>query len=231
MNSFIQIQGLVHVFSNSGNDETVIHQLNCEFNKNEITAIVGPSGSGKSTLLSLIGSLEKPTSGTITFDDIDLNKLNNTELSSFRFEKIGFVFQQFHLLPSLSVFENVMAPFLMKKVEFDKNARVKDVIQQVGLETKSRVLPSQLSGGQQQRIAIARAIVNRPSWILADEPTGNLDSTNSELIFDLLMDLHETQQCGLIFVTHDLNLARRANRIIHMQDGRIVEDKKGERVC
>lgn len=231
MNSFIQIQGLVHVFSNSGNDETVIHQLNCEFNKNEITAIVGPSGSGKSTLLSLIGSLEKPTSGTITFDDVDLNKLNNAELSSFRFEEIGFVFQQFHLLPSLSVFENVMAPFLTKKVDFKKEERVKEVIHQVGLETKSHVLPSQLSGGQQQRIAIARAIVNRPNWILADEPTGNLDSTNSELIFDLLVDLHETQQCGLIFVTHDLDLARRANRIIHMQDGRIVEDQKGERVC
>ncbi|MFN3633919.1 ABC transporter ATP-binding protein [Exiguobacterium profundum] len=231
MNSFIHTKELVHVFSNSGNDETVIHSLNCEFSKNEITAIVGPSGSGKSTLLSLIGSLEKPTSGSITFDDMDLNKLNNAELSSFRFEEIGFVFQQFHLLPSLSVFENVMAPFLTKKVGFDKNERVKEVIQQVGLETKSRALPSQLSGGQQQRIAIARAIVNRPSWILADEPTGNLDSTNSELIFDLLVDLHETQRCGLIFVTHDLNLARRAHRIIHMQDGRIVEDKKGERVC
>ncbi|WP_445001695.1 ABC transporter ATP-binding protein [Exiguobacterium alkaliphilum] len=231
MNSIIQIKGLTQVFSNSGNDETIIHQLNCEFSKNEITAIVGPSGSGKSTLLSLIGSLEKPTSGTITFDDMDLNKLKNAELSSFRFEEIGFVFQQFHLLPSLSVFENVMAPFLTKKVGFGKNERVKEVIQQVGLEHKSRALPSQLSGGQQQRIAIARAIVNRPSWILADEPTGNLDSTNSELIFDLLVDLHETQRCGLIFVTHDLNLARRAHRIIHMQDGRIVEDKKGERVC
>lgn len=182
-------------------------------------------------MLSLIGSLEKPTSGTITFDDVDLNKLNNAELSSFRFEEIGFVFQQFHLLPSLSVFENVMAPFLTKKVDFKKEERVKEVIHQVGLETKSHVLPSQLSGGQQQRIAIARAIVNRPNWILADEPTGNLDSTNSELIFDLLVDLHETQQCGLIFVTHDLDLARRANRIIHMQDGRIVEDQKGERVC
>lgn len=231
MNSFINTKELKHVFRNSGDSETVIHNLNCIFSKNEITAIVGPSGSGKSTLLSLIGSLEKPTSGTITFDDVDLNKLNNAELSSFRFEEIGFVFQQFHLLPSLSVFENVMAPFLTKKVDFKKEERVKEVIHQVGLETKSHVLPSQLSGGQQQRIAIARAIVNRPNWILADEPTGNLDSTNSELIFDLLVDLHETQQCGLIFVTHDLDLARRANRIIHMQDGRIVEDQKGERVC
>lgn len=231
MNLFLHTKELKHVFINSGNRETVIHNLNCTFSKNEITAIVGPSGSGKSTLLSLIGSLEKPTSGTITFDDVDLSKLNNTELSSFRFEEIGFVFQQFHLLPSLSVFENVMAPFLTKKVDFNKEERVKEVIHQVGLETKSHVLPSQLSGGQQQRIAIARAIVNRPNWILADEPTGNLDSTNSELIFDLLVDLHETQQCGLIFVTHDLDLARRANRIIHMQDGRIVEDQKGERVC
>lgn len=231
MSSFISISELVHTFSNLGRNETIIDQLDCVFSKNEITAIVGPSGSGKSTLLSLIGSLEKPTSGTIKFDDVDLNKLNNAELSSFRFEEIGFVFQQFHLLPSLSVFENVMAPFLTKKVDFKKEERVKEVIHQVGLETKSHVLPSQLSGGQQQRIAIARAIVNRPNWILADEPTGNLDSTNSELIFDLLVDLHETQQCGLIFVTHDLDLARRANRIIHMQDGRIVEDQKGERVC
>ncbi|WP_214792867.1 MULTISPECIES: ABC transporter ATP-binding protein [unclassified Exiguobacterium] len=231
MNSFISIKELIHTFNNLGHDETVIKQLNCTFSKNEITAIVGPSGSGKSTLLSLIGSLEKPTSGTLEFDSVILNDLNNTQLSDFRFKEIGFVFQQFHLLPSLSVFENVMVPFLTKKVDFNKEERVKEVIQQVGLETKSHVLPSQLSGGQQQRIAIARAIVNRPNWILADEPTGNLDSTNSELIFDLLVDLHETQQCGLIFVTHDLDLARRANRIIHMQDGRIVEDQKGERVC
>ena len=227
----ISIFDLNHIFKSGTNETHVLFDINCEFNKNEVTAIVGPSGSGKSTLLSLIGSLDSPTQGNIYFDTKDITKMKNKDLSIFRSESIGFVFQQFHLLHSLTVQENILISLLNKKVSFNKNERVVDILNLVGLSEKHAALPAQLSGGQQQRVAIARALINYPEWILADEPTGNLDSENGALIFDLLLNLHKKNSCGVIFVTHDFNLASKADRIIFMQDGKIIEDRRKEEIC
>lgn len=145
-------------------------------------------------------------------------------------EHIGFIFQQFHLLPALSVLENVLSPLFGRKVPYNKKNRALEVIEKVGLADKIHSLPSQLSGGQQQRVAIARAIVHRPSWLLADEPTGNLDRETGEQIFQLLKSLNEEENCGVLFVTHDPKLAQKAERIITLEDGAVVSDKLGEPV-
>lgn len=227
----IKINNLNHSFFSAGKETPILFNVSCEFSKTEVTAIVGPSGSGKSTLLSLIGSLDSPTNGSIFFDSNDITSMKNKDLSIFRSNEIGFVFQQFHLLHSLTVRENLLVPLLNKKINFDKNRRVNDILSKVGLDEKHHSLPAQLSGGQQQRVAIARSLINRPNWILADEPTGNLDSENGELVFNLLLDLHKEDGCGIIFVTHDLSLAERADRIIFMQDGKIIEDRRKEAIC
>jgi len=222
----IFVKDVSHMFSQAGLQSDVLKELNCQFSANEITALVGPSGSGKSTFLSLIGSLDRPTGGQITYNGQEITKWKNRQLSKFRAQEIGFVFQQFHLLPALTVKENLLVPLLKQKTDFNKEERIAEILEKVGLTTKQHALPAQLSGGQQQRVAIARALINRPRWILADEPTGNLDSVNGEMIFQLLLDLHQEEECGILFVTHDLALAERADRILFMQDGRIVEDRR-----
>ena len=226
----IFVKDVSHTFSQAGLQSDVLQELNCQFSANDITALVGPSGSGKSTFLSLIGSLDRPTGGQITYDGQDITKWKNRQLSKFRAQEIGFVFQQFHLLPALTVKENLLVPLLKQKTDFNKEKRIVEILEKVGLTEKQHALPAQLSGGQQQRVAIARALINRPRWILADEPTGNLDSVNGEMIFQLLLDLHQEEQCGILFVTHDLALAERADRILFMQDGRIVEDRRKQTV-
>ncbi len=226
----IFVKDVSHTFSQAGLQSDVLQELNCQFSAAEITALVGPSGSGKSTFLSLIGSLDRPTGGQITYDGQDITKWKNRQLSKFRAQEIGFVFQQFHLLPALTVKENLLVPLLKQKTDFNKEERIAEILEKVGLTEKQHALPAQLSGGQQQRVAIARALINRPRWILADEPTGNLDSVNGEMIFQLLLDLHQEEQCGILFVTHDLALAERADRILFMQDGRIVEDRRKQTV-
>ncbi|RDB34094.1 ABC transporter ATP-binding protein [Exiguobacterium sp. RIT594] len=226
----IFVKDVSHTFSQAGLQSDVLQELNCQFSAAEITALVGPSGSGKSTFLSLIGSLDRPTGGQITYDGQDITKWKNRQLSKFRAQEIGFVFQQFHLLPALTVKENLLVPLLKQKTDFNKEKRIAEILEKVGLTEKQHALTAQLSGGQQQRVAIARALINRPRWILADEPTGNLDSVNGEMIFQLLLDLHQEEQCGILFVTHDLSLAERADRILFMQDGRIVEDRRKQTV-
>ena len=222
----IFVKDVSHTFSQAGLQSDVLQELNCQFSAAEITALVGPSGSGKSTFLSLIGSLDRPTEGQITYGGQDITKWKNRQLSKFRAQEIGFVFQQFHLLPALTVKENLLVPLLKQKTDFNKEERIAEILEKVGLTAKQHALPAQLSGGQQQRVAIARALINRPRWILADEPTGNLDSVNGEMIFRLLLDLHQEEECGILLVTHDLALAERADRILFMQDGRIVEDRR-----
>lgn len=199
-----------------------IKDVDLTFNKGEVVAIVGPSGSGKSTLLSLIGSLDKPTSGDIFYDDKKLADMKKNEIADFRFEHIGFVFQQFHLLPTLSALENVMTPLFNRKLSYNKNERSKEILTKVGLEDKLNFFPSQLSGGQQQRVAIARALVHEPDWLLADEPTGNLDTETGDSIFKLIFDMNQEKDCGVIFVTHDSKFAAKANRVIYMQDGHLI---------
>jgi putative ABC transport system ATP-binding protein len=194
-----------------------LKDINLTFEKGEFTAIIGPSGSGKSTLLSLLGTLDKPSEGAITYDGEEMLKKSKNKIADFRFQEIGFIFQQFHLLPTLT----------SRKVPYNKLERAQEVLAQVGLTDKINSLPSQLSGGQQQRVAIARAIVHKPSWLLADEPTGNLDTETGERIYDLLKELNDLEGCGVLFVTHDPALAAKANRVIAMKDGAVISDKAG----
>ncbi|WP_214808185.1 ABC transporter ATP-binding protein [Exiguobacterium sp. s102] len=222
----ISVNHLSHAFQLAGSPSLVLNDLTCQFSATEVTAIVGASGSGKSTFLSMIGSLDRPTSGQIEYDGQDISRWKNRRLSAFRAQEIGFVFQQFHLLPALTVKENVLVPLLKQKTDFNKEERIAQILEKVGLLEKQHALPAQLSGGQQQRVAIARALISRPRWILADEPTGNLDSVTGETIFQLLLDLHREEQCGILFVTHDVALAERADRILFMQDGQIIEDRR-----
>lgn len=190
----------------------------------DFISVIGPSGSGKSTLLSILGTLDEPTSGEILHSSQPVHRLNSKQLADFRFENIGFIFQQFHLIPTLTSLENIMAPLFGRKVSYNKKQRAMELLEMIGLPDKANALPSQLSGGQQQRIAITRALVHEPKWLLADEPTGNLDSETGEIIFQLLKTLNKQKGCGVLFVTHDPKLADRANRKIEMRDGEIVSD-------
>ncbi|WP_172372274.1 ABC transporter ATP-binding protein [Sporosarcina jiandibaonis] len=223
----IECKYLTKEYEGDGTKTVALNNINLSFNKGELTAIIGPSGSGKSTLLSLIGTLDKPSKGTVTYDDEEILKEGKNKIADFRFQEIGFIFQQFHLLPTLTALENVLTPLFSRKVPYNKLERAKEVLKQVGLVDKMNALPSQLSGGQQQRVAIARAIVHKPSWLLAEEPTGNLDIETGERIYDLLKELNEQVGCGVLFVTHDPALAAKANRIISMKDGAVLSDKEG----
>ncbi|MGD6853874.1 ABC transporter ATP-binding protein [Bacillus infantis] len=204
----------------------VLNNINLLFNEGDFISVVGPSGSGKSTLLSILGTLDKPTNGAILFKEEDITSLNSKRLSEFRSQHVGFVFQQYNLLPTLNSLENVLLPTIPKKNKIDKIEKAKMLLTDMGLENKLSSFPSQLSGGQQQRVAIARALINEPDWILADEPTGNLDSKTSLDMFQLLKKLNKEKKCGVIFVTHDINLANMSNRTIELQDGVVITDKK-----
>lgn len=213
-------------FIGDGTETHALSDINLTLDSGDFISIIGPSGSGKSTLLSLIGTLDRPTSGTLSYGDQAIHQLKSKELSDFRFENVGFIFQQFHLIPTLTALENVMAPLFGRKVTYDKKERALSLLEKVGLADKAGSLPSQLSGGQQQRVAVARALVHEPKWLLADEPTGNLDTETGEIIFNLLRSLNEEKGCGVLFVTHDPALAERADRKIEMRDGLIIEDRR-----
>ncbi|MRG87192.1 ABC transporter ATP-binding protein [Salinibacillus xinjiangensis] len=222
----IKCKSISKVFYGDGVRTFAVDGVDLTFEEGEFVSIVGTSGSGKSTFLSLLGALDSPTSGEIIYGNESIHKRNRKQLSDFRFENIGFIFQQFHLLPTLTALENVMAPLFARKVSYDKRKRAEELLTQMGLEDKFHSLPSQLSGGQQQRVAIARAMVHEPSWLLADEPTGNLDTETGEIIFDLISTLNKEKSCGVIFVTHDPALAKRAERQIEMKDGKVTHDQR-----
>ena len=222
----ISVQSITKEFKGDGIKTLALDHVSVDFKDGEFVSIVGTSGSGKSTLLSIVGTLDSPTEGQLLFNGKDTKQLSQKQLADFRFEHIGFIFQQFHLLPTLTVLENVMSPLFARKVPYNKKQRAEEVLAKVGLSDKVNSLPSQLSGGQQQRVAIARALIHEPNWLLADEPTGNLDTENSDIIFDLLSSLNKEKGCGVIFVTHDSGLAQKAERIIEMKDGRILSDQK-----
>ncbi|GIK55233.1 MAG: ABC transporter ATP-binding protein [Chloroflexi bacterium] len=191
--------------------------------KGEFVAICGPSGSGKSTLLNLIGTLDKPTDGRIIINDVDVSTLKGNALADFRRHTIGFIFQLFNLVPSLTALENVMLPLIpyRRKAGFDVPERARELLAGLGLENRLHHLPSQLSGGEQQRVAIARALINHPQLILADEPTGNLDSQNGSEILALLQRLNQEQGVTLALITHDPGIAAQANRVVQLQDGKL----------
>ncbi|TCI23514.1 ABC transporter ATP-binding protein [Exiguobacterium sp. SL-9] len=209
-------------FDNGDVATLALDDVNLHFAHGDFISIIGPSGSGKSTLLSLIGTLDRPTDGTLLFSGEPISTLSAKQLADFRFDNIGFIFQQFHLIPTLTALENVMASLFGRKVDYDGEERALELLKEVGLSDKANSLPSQLSGGQQQRVAVARALIHRPKWLLADEPTGNLDTHTGDIIFDLLTRLNRDNGCGVLFVTHDPELADRANRKIEMRDGQVV---------
>lgn len=220
-NSLIHIRNLVKYY-----DDGLVKALNgidLDINQGDFISIIGPSGSGKSTLLHMLGALDKPSSGEIIVDGVNLN--TDEDLTDFRFEKIGFVFQLHNLIPNLSVFENIQIPLVCSNVsESETEERALKLIKAVGLEDKRDKKPTKLSGGERQRVAIARALMNNPSIILADEPTGALDSSTGEIILDLLKELHDTYGVTLIIVTHDNEVASLADRTIKIKDGKIIED-------
>jgi putative ABC transport system ATP-binding protein/lipoprotein-releasing system ATP-binding protein len=222
----IILQGVEKSYQGDGVSTHALKDIHIAFKDGEFTAIVGPSGSGKSTLLNIIGTIDRPTRGSVQYDGTNIQELKNNRLADFRFDNIGFIFQQFHLLPTLTALENVMSPLFARRVSFSKEERAKELLDLVGLGLKMNSLSSQLSGGEQQRVAIARAVVNEPKWILADEPTGNLDSNNGENIFQLLRELNIMKKCGIILITHDEKLARSTNRMITMADGRIIKESQ-----
>ncbi|MCJ7666034.1 MAG: ABC transporter ATP-binding protein [Actinobacteria bacterium] len=193
----------------------------------EFVAIMGPSGSGKSTLMNIIGALDIPTSGTYFLEDVDISKLNDNQLAEIRNKKIGFVFQTFNLLSKSNIIGNIELPLIYSKKDPNKSRRkmVCDVIKAVGLTGRERHKPSELSGGQRQRVAIGRALINDPAVILADEPTGNLDSRTGEEILAIFQDLNR-QGKTILFVTHELELARHAQKIVYIRDGMVINEEK-----
>lgn len=201
-----------------------LKEVSFEIQDTAFLAITGKSGSGKSTLLTLLGGLEKPSSGTIDIDERTITSMSERNLTRFRRQHIGFVFQSFNLVPNLSALENVMLPMEFAKVKFkERRMRAKELLEQVGLTGSiQKHLPSRLSGGEQQRVAIARALANQPDIILADEPTGNLDSENSGRVFDLLQSLHKNKNTAIVIVTHDLALANKCDQRIVLKDGAIL---------
>jgi len=219
----IQLQNVTKAYPMGKRELIALREVDLVINRGEMVAIMGPSGSGKSTLLNLIGLLDRPTSGSYTLDGKEVSSLSRSELSKVRGQKIGFIFQSFNLLPYLSAMGNVE---LGQKYagKIDPEA-AREALDRVGLTDRIHHRPNELSGGEQQRVAIARALAKNPPIILADEPTGNLDSKSSKEIMNTLYSLHEEQRLSLVMITHDPNVARYCQRIIHIQDGQILKEE------
>jgi putative ABC transport system ATP-binding protein len=218
----IELRGVSKSVPSGTTTLTILHPLDLAIPGGRVVAITGASGSGKSTLLGLIAGLDAPTTGTIVIDDVDITALSEDALARLRGTRIGFVFQFFHLLPSLTAFENVVVPIEIAGGA-DPGRRAKALLEEVGLTDRGHHYPSQLSGGEQQRVAIARALANNPPILLADEPTGNLDSTTGRHVIDLLLEIHRSRQTTLVLVTHDPEIAAIADMTIALRDGRVVQ--------
>ena len=214
--AFIEVEGLSKTYAASLD---ALHRVSFTVEKGEWIAVMGPSGSGKSTLLNILGGLDAPTCGRVALEGQEISQLSANELARFRAEKIGFVFQQFHLVPYLTALENVMLAQYFHSLSDEREAA--NALSRVGLGDRLEHLPSQLSGGEQQRVCVARALINQPDLILADEPTGNLDSENSARIMSVLSGIRESRNLTMIVVTHEEAVAQSAARNIHIRDGRI----------
>jgi lipoprotein-releasing system ATP-binding protein len=201
---------------------SVLHDISLELNRCEALAVIGPSGSGKSTLLHILGTLDRPTAGKITLDGTDPFTLPEPQLADFRNRRIGFVFQDHHLLPQCSVLENVLIPTLVGDGSTDALPWAKQLLERVGLAKRLEHRPAELSGGERQRVAIARALIRKPLLLLADEPTGNLDRSTAQVVGDLLLELHREQQTILVCVTHSAELAARFSKRMEMNEGRLT---------
>lgn len=223
----IELKNVSKVVRSGVENLTILDDVSMTIPDGEFVAITGASGSGKSTLLGLVAGLDAPTSGGIFIDGDEVTTMSEDELARLRSGKVGFVFQSFHLIPSLTAFENVLIPMEIAGIEGARE-RAGELLEQVGLTNRGHHYPTELSGGEQQRIAIARAFANNPKILLADEPTGNLDSKNGGHIFELMTDLHRRNNVTLVLVTHDQALADKAQRQIRLRDGRVLRDETNE---
>ena len=223
MNETIQVRELTKSFPRDGEQVEVLKGLTLEIGPGELVAVVGPSGAGKSTLLHLLGALERPSSGEIRYGEMALSSLSDSALAEFRNQRVGFVFQFHHLLPEFTALENVMLPLLIRRRPVaEARARARGLLGQVGLGERVTHRPGELSGGEQQRVALARALVGEPAVLLADEPTGNLDSKTGHEVFELLRQINRERRLTCVMVTHNEALAGQADRVLHMLDGRLV---------
>ena len=218
----ISIQNVSKTYQQTGVPVLALQNISLGFEKGEFVAIVGPSGCGKTTLLNLMGGLDRPDKGEIWIENQKLNELSDSQLTDFRLHHIGFVFQNFNLIPVLSVFENIALILELQNLSIKTiRERVNFIVNAVGLSDKINTRPAQLSGGQQQRVAIARALVASPKFIIADEPTANLDSKNAESLLNLMQELNDNQDVTFIFSTHDSRIINRAKRVVELEDGKV----------
>jgi len=221
----IVTRNLEQTYSSGGRPLTVLNSIELSIERESFTAIVGPSGSGKTTLLGLLAGLDRPSAGSVSIDGTDLTALTEDERARFRARNIGFVFQQFQLIPTLTALENVLVPLeLAGEHGAHTRARAEELLARVGLADRSHHYPAQLSGGEQQRVALARAFANNPKLLFADEPTGNLDAETGQRIIEMIIGLNQEQHTTLVLVTHDAELAARAHRVVRLAGGRIVAD-------
>lgn len=221
----LRVENLTKEYGKKDTKVVALDNVSFSIQKGEFVAIVGPSGSGKSTLLHMLGGVDRPSSGKVYIDDTDIYSLNNDELAIFRRRQVGLIYQFYNLIPILNVVENITLPCDLDGVKVDKK-KIDDMLNTLGLQNRKSHLPNELSGGQQQRVSIGRAIINNPAIVLADEPTGNLDSKSSREIIDLLRLSNKKYNQTLIVITHDENIALEADRVITIADGKIIKDEK-----
>ena len=220
----IQLQDITKVYQTKTIETTALNNINLEVPTGEFLSIMGPSGCGKSTLLNIMGMIDEPTSGSVTIAGHSVRDYHSKSVARFRNEKLGFIFQSFHLINELSVIDNVELPLIYRKASAKKRRQLaEEALEQVGLKNRMKHFPGQLSGGQKQRVAIARAIVGQPQIILADEPTGNLDSVMGNEIMDILLQLNQDKQTTIVMVTHDENMAHKTHRLVRLFDGSQVQ--------
>lgn len=222
--AILEVKELTKIYGKGDTTVTALDKVSFSVNKGEFVAIIGASGSGKSTLMNLIGGIDRPTSGTVTIDGNDIYKLSESELAIFRRRNLGMIYQFYNLIPTLTAEENIMLPWLLdnRKADHDK---LDSILEITGLAKRAKHLPSELSGGQQQRVSLGRALINNPAFILADEPTGNLDSKSSREMIDLLKLANKRYNQTLLIITHDDKIALQADRIITIGDGKILRDE------
>ena len=222
----IETKNLKKIYSQGEIKVNALNDVSVNFKQGEFTAIVGPSGSGKTTFLNTVGGLDKPTSGNVIIDNLDITKLKANKIIDFRLRNIGFVSQSYNLIPVLTAKENIEFIMLMQGYsEANRNERALELLDAVGLSKEAKRRPGQLSGGQQQRVAVARALASKPKFILADEATANLDSTSTKNLLDIMYDLNRKEKMTFIFSTHDQRVIDRAKRVITLEDGKILSDK------
>ena len=220
----LEVKELTKIYGSGENQVTALDHVSFQVKKGEFVAIVGASGSGKSTLMNLIGGIDRPTSGSVVIDGKKIFDMNESEMAIFRRRNIGIVYQFYNLIPNLTVDENIMLPCLLDQRKPDAG-KLERIVEMTGLSNRRKHLPGQLSGGQQQRVSVGRALINDPAFILADEPTGNLDSRSGREVIELLMAANRKSGQTLILITHDENIALQANRILTISDGRIIRDE------